>query len=187
MNLRERKKVETRQALMHAALGLFAARGFENVTVEQIAAAANVAPRTFFRYFDGKAASVFGFARLELEALGRSDDVLATTEAQIRDFEARVHRDPAFYETQARLVLEHPQVRMKRAEIALAFEHAIAEGLRRERAALDAVRARLVACLWTRVVIATMEAWVLAGAPRPGPDFEPGLAVARTGTAAILG
>jgi AcrR family transcriptional regulator len=52
--LRERKKAQTYDAIMRAALDLFERNGYDITTVEDIAEAANVSPRTFFRYFDAK-------------------------------------------------------------------------------------------------------------------------------------
>ena len=52
--LRERKKAETRQAISDVATRLFEARGFEAVTVAEIAAAANVSAKTVFNYFPAK-------------------------------------------------------------------------------------------------------------------------------------
>src|ERR1700712_699019 len=67
--LRGRKRAASRAQTVDVALALFAERGFDNVTVADICTAAEIAPRTFFRYFPTK------------------DDVLAET---ARDLAERV-------------------------------------------------------------------------------------------------
>lgn len=54
--LRERKKIRTRAAIRRAAFRLIDQQGYASTTVEQIAEAADVAPRTFSRYFPAKEA-----------------------------------------------------------------------------------------------------------------------------------
>ncbi|GLZ46424.1 TetR family transcriptional regulator [Actinomycetospora sp. NBRC 106375] len=67
---RERKKAATRRALADAALELFLARGYEDVTVAEIAAAADVSVTTLFNHFPGgKPALVFDEAQARQEAL----------------------------------------------------------------------------------------------------------------------
>src|SRR4051812_32297474 len=56
--LRERKKKRTRAMLIDAAAELCVRQGYDNTTVDQIAAAAEVSPRTFSRYFPTKVSVV---------------------------------------------------------------------------------------------------------------------------------
>lgn len=59
MNQREQQRLETRRTLAEHAIRLFHDKGFEETTVEEIAAAAGVSPRTFFLHFNTKSAAAF--------------------------------------------------------------------------------------------------------------------------------
>jgi AcrR family transcriptional regulator len=66
---RERKKRQTRDALIHAALKLFDAKGYERTAVREITDAVDVSERTFFRYFASKEDLALSFARDSTDAL----------------------------------------------------------------------------------------------------------------------
>ncbi|AZS73846.1 TetR family transcriptional regulator [Streptomyces lydicus] len=54
IGLRERKKIQTRQAIRRAAYRLFEEQGYDATPIDQIAEAADVSPSTVFRYFPTK-------------------------------------------------------------------------------------------------------------------------------------
>ena len=92
--LRERKKQATRLALHEAALRLVAERGLDGVSVDDIAARADVSPRTFFNYFSSKDDAVLG---LDPEASGRQVQLFLArpaSESPLRALRA-VSRDQA--------------------------------------------------------------------------------------------
>jgi len=62
-SLRERKKLQTRGAIIDKAVELFAAQGFYNTSIDDIADAADVSRGTFFNYFGYKEAVIVEFGR----------------------------------------------------------------------------------------------------------------------------
>lgn len=72
MDQRRARGQRNRESLIRAALELFAANGYDETTVEQISAAAGVAPRTFFHHFAAKEDILFhGYAERLQEATRR--------------------------------------------------------------------------------------------------------------------
>ncbi|MBE3009995.1 TetR/AcrR family transcriptional regulator [Microbispora sp. NEAU-D428] len=81
--LRERKKRETRQRIADMAMGLFLQRGFDNVTVAEVARAADVSVNTVFNYFRTK-------EDLFLDRSEESEDMLARAVRERRAGETAV-------------------------------------------------------------------------------------------------
>ncbi|MET8052221.1 MULTISPECIES: TetR/AcrR family transcriptional regulator [unclassified Streptosporangium] len=137
--LRERKKRETRERISDVATGLFMMRGFDNVTVAEVARAADVSVNTVFNYFGTKEDLLFD-RRQEVEDLpsrvvrerGPGESAL---EALRRDFldalDTRHHRY-GFHEGSdafTRMVAESPSLNARIREMNEAREQALARTL----------------------------------------------------------
>jgi AcrR family transcriptional regulator len=68
-SLRQKHVDRNRQAIIDAAYALFSERGFTPTTVDDIAERADVAPRTFFRYFPTKESVLFHDSEAKVQAL----------------------------------------------------------------------------------------------------------------------
>ncbi|SFP66529.1 DNA-binding transcriptional regulator, AcrR family [Amycolatopsis arida] len=117
VGLRERKKARTRAAIQDHALRLFIEQGYAETTVEQIAAAAEVSPSTFFRYFPTKEDTVL-YDRLDpvlIEAFVRQPAELspiAAVRAAIHEVFTGLDAEESELErARQRLVLGVPELR----------------------------------------------------------------------------
>ncbi len=138
--LRERKKRETRGRLYLAALRLAAERGVGGVTVEEIADAAQVSPRTFFNYYPSKEAAVVGASadlpeRLAAAVVARpqNEAPLAALAAVLRAHLAALDADPQMRLMRTAVMRASPEL----------LATAVGSGLGVERAVAEAVAMRL--------------------------------------------
>ena len=151
--LRERKKQQTRAAIHRAAMRLFAERGFEATTIADIAAAADIAPRTFFSYFASKEEAVFPnfeMAFAEFDHAMRERPAGTTALEALREWivqaAGKYMGDVDAARLEARLRRESPAVAACDLQHARRFERRLAEAVGEDFGEpADALRPRLVA------------------------------------------
>jgi AcrR family transcriptional regulator len=119
-DLRTRKRIRTKQTVQREALRLFTDKGYEQTTVDDIAHAAAMSARTFFRYFPTKEDVVLWdeYDEQPVEDLlqGRrdADDLLGHVILRIREMVADLHdRDRELLLTRIRLCFTVPEVRAR--------------------------------------------------------------------------
>jgi AcrR family transcriptional regulator len=183
LSLRERKKLATRRGIRRVALDLIAERGFSQVTVEDIAAAADVSPRTFFNYFPSKEAVLFGAdpgraaesrARLIHDLPGHTAlavlrVVLADQARIFADEIAELGGDPARWARQMKAAQADPQLRAAQAAHMAKVESGFALALA-ERLGTDPERdpyPMVLASAATGILRATMSFWAATGGAMP--------------------
>jgi AcrR family transcriptional regulator len=176
LGLRERKKLATREAIGGAAFRLAVQRGLENVTVEDIAAAANVSPRTFNNYFSSKpeAISALGIdraVRIGAALCGRpaAEPLWDEITAAVLEHYDTVQSPQGEWKQGMRRVLQSPAMRGEYLKTNAAMQRALTDAIA-ERTGLDPGRNMLPMVMAGAVTTATQAAvrrWFAADPPVP--------------------
>lgn len=166
LSLRERKRLRTKQMVQVEAMRLFAEKGYEQTTVDDIAHAAAMSPRTFFRYFPSKEDVVLwdeydDHPVAELLTIKLADEPLAQVVGAIRYMMTDLYsRDPAFHLARVKLGFSVPEIRARffdrGVEIAGPVFRELADAVGMDP---DGVRARVqFGMIFTAAVVA-VERW----------------------------
>ena len=169
-SLRERKKAKTRKVLGDTATELFAEQGFDHTTVEEIAEACDVSPRTFFRYFSSKEDVLFAAGDERLRQLLDAIASRPSDESPLRSMrEAALSLVPEYTSdraqliTRKRIIAETQSLRSRGLERQLGWEDAVTDVLgQRITAGPATIELRLVASVTTATLRAALHTWLEA-------------------------
>ena len=137
MGLRESKKLQTRQAIAATGMRLFVKRGFDHVTVGEIASEAGVSEKTVFNYFPTKEDIFFDEVPERLEALRdavrtrRPDQSLLETMHQLHAKQCGRLASPGFAQF-SRTIAESAALQAKETEVMAQFTDHLAATIREE-------------------------------------------------------
>jgi AcrR family transcriptional regulator len=180
VGLRERKKARTREALQEAAMDLFTRQGFDGTTVEEIADACEVSPRTFFRYFPTKEDVLFVDADARRERLlavladqPADAPTFAALEAAMRALALDYRDDRAALVARSKVVEGSPQLQAYKAEHQHGWEAVVVDALERRtsehREPVSREELQLLTAVATAAMRVSLDAWV---ADPDGPDLD---------------
>ena len=171
-SLRERKKQRTHDDLQEVALRLFAQRGFHDVTIEEIAAAADVSPRTFYRYYSSKEDLVLGSVPDLIEAIGealaerpRTEPVMASIRAVTIELANEYASDADANRVRTEIIAATPELQQRSAERQPIMESVLVPFVA-DRLGLDADRdltPRLIASCTVAVSRVATDVWSAQG------------------------
>jgi AcrR family transcriptional regulator len=172
-DLRERKRTRTRLMIQTEALRLFTEKGYAQTTVEEIADAAAISPRTFFRYFPSKEDVVMWdeYDPLALELVdARSDDepLAEALRAVIYETLGGLYRhDPERLLTRVRLSLTVPELRARFLDEQTHGLELLAPLVARKRGApADELHTRVVGSALLAAVFVALDLWQKDGGKR---------------------
>ena len=177
--IRQRKKVERRRRIEQVALDLFDANGFAATTIDDIAAAADIAPRTFFSYFATKEDVVLADYADRLERIiGQLEqqppdetpwDALRAAFTVVASDYQRERQDLIRRFT---VMATNPSVQARNLQLQAGWEDSLAQALaRRDPDATDHVDPRLLAGAALAGMRASLHQWFTTGHRTPLPTI----------------
>ena len=173
---RERKKLATRQALQDAALRLVADRGLEQVTVEDISEAADVATRTFFNYFSSKEEALLGNVPEKEATVHRmvvdrpaTEPPLEAVSQVLRALTLRLAERREELLLRQQVIERHPGLLARQLGMYASFERALTAAVaeRLGGGPADALYARVVATAAVAAARAAVSSWMADQGRRP--------------------
>jgi len=177
--LRDRKKQRTRRAIERAALDLFDVRGFDGTTIDEIADAADIAPRTFFHYFPSKEDVVLADYAVRLERIVAALEASPADQAPWAALRSAFLAVGADYEIEReqllrrfRIIQTTPSVTARNLQLQASWEDAVTAAVShwlRVDAARD-IRPRLLAGAALAAMRASLRLWLTKDGHSRLPD-----------------
>jgi AcrR family transcriptional regulator len=176
--LRERKKERTRQELQRAALDLFATKGFDAVSTDDIAAAAEVSKTTFYRYFPSKEDVLLGTSAENLalvrRALADQPEGEGPVQAARNAFRELAERYQA--DREVKLLVHEvskttPSLAARSLEHQATWEEALREDFARRDPTASELRTRVLAAAVLGAVRAAIASWLAHDPSEPLPEL----------------
>jgi AcrR family transcriptional regulator len=165
-SLRERKRTKTRLMIQGEAMRVIAEKGWENTTVDDIAYAAAISPRTFFRYFPTKEDVVLWdeydpIAPDILQARPADEPLVESMRALVSEALGGLYRrDPEALLLRVRLILSVPELRARLRDAQAEGEYILAAHLAEQRGLpADALAVQVLAAAFTSTILVALEAW----------------------------
>jgi AcrR family transcriptional regulator len=170
---RDKKRSETKQRIFAEAMRLFAEKGYQSTTVDEITEAADVAKGTFFNYFQTKEAVLQDFARLQMSRIEQARDEMKSggnVREVVRHMVRNLYKEPSQSRNFTRgfigMGLANPEVAallsqtMKKGRGLLAeiFEEGRRSGQLRSR-----LSSETLAAVTQRTMFGTLVIWALTG------------------------
>lgn len=177
--IRARKKQQTRRTIERVALNLFEEQGFDGTTIDEIAAAADIAPRTFFHYFPSKEDVVLADFATRMERIVAVLKVSAGDQGPWAALRGAFLTVAADYEIQQeqllrrfRIIRATPSVNARSLFLQATWENAIAEAVS-EWLGVDAtedIRPGLIAGAALAAMRASLALWLNEAGDTRLPD-----------------